>query len=110
MVVFPCLTSGNPVTSGAESFPEGPSPFSPLPLEGRAYCPRVLEVQSHKMAEARDFFTHLLLFSDGLQRHEFMVLYSTVSSGNREGTLGSSRGRRGGGLLYKQGSVNHRQG
>lgn len=36
------------------------------------------------MAGARDFFTHLILFSDGLQRHVFMVLNPTVSSGNRE--------------------------
>lgn len=63
----------------------------------------------HNMAGAWDFFTHLMLFSDDLQRHVLIELYPTVSSGNREGALGSLRGQRGSGLLYKHG-VNHGQG
>lgn len=47
------------------------------------------------MAGAWDFFTHLLLFSNDLQRHVLMELYTTVSSGNREGALGRPRGQRG---------------
>lgn len=39
-------------------------PFLSSAPRRKGILSKVLEVQSHKMAEARDFFTHLLLFSD----------------------------------------------
>lgn len=94
-----------PDSQVATQFLGGPSPFSLLPLQGRAYCPRVPEVQSHKMAGAWDFLTHLLLFSNDLQRCVLVGLFPIVSSGNREGRLVGSRGQRDNGFSSNGGGV-----